>query len=209
MGFAEVVKIILLNWDSVTNGALGIQNIPRPVLFGKELTILNGGLYYLMLVYLLIVTLICIAVSKSKMGRALSAIRDDELASLLMGTNVNAYKISAFVLSACLAGFAGAFYAYMIRYIDPNTFSNDMSMMILSIVILGGRGSISGMFLGSMLLVIFPEVLRFMENYRFIIYGILLVVMMRFRPQGLLGGLSKKPYKLPKGVIIPVKEGVV
>ena len=93
----------------------------------------------------------------------------------------------------------------MIRYIDPNTFSNDMSMMILSIVILGGRGTLSGMFLGSSLLVSFPEVLRFMENYRFIVYGLLLVLMMRFRPQGLLGGPSKKPYRLPKGVVVPAK----
>lgn len=203
MGFAEVVKIVLLNWDSVTNGALGVQNIPRPVLFGFEFTVLNGGLYYLMLVYLAVVALVFLAVKRSKMGRALTAIRDDELAGTLMGVNTAGYKIAAFALSAALAGFAGALYAYMIRYIDPNTFSNDMSMMILSIVILGGRGSLVGMFMGSGLLVSFPEVLRFMENYRFIVYGLLLVLMMRFRPQGLLGGHSKRPYRLPKGVKLP------
>lgn len=207
MGFAEVVKIVLLNWDSVTNGALGVQNIPRPIVFGWQLTTPNGGLFYLMLLYLTIVTLICLAVKHSKMGRSLVAIREDELAAKLMGVNTAGYKIAAFALAAALAGFAGAFYAYMIRYIDPNTFSNDMSMMILSIVILGGRGTLGGMFLGASLLVSFPEVLRFMEDYRFIVYGLLLVLMMRFRPQGLLGGLSKKPYRMPKGVVIPAKEG--
>ena len=106
-------------------------------------------------------------------------------------------------MSGAMAGMAGAFYASMNRYIDANSFNFDISMTILCIVIFGGLGSIPGMIVGSLLLIAFPEVLRALADYRFVVYGLLLILMMRFRPQGLLGGLSKKPYKLPRGVTLP------
>ena len=94
----------------------------------------------------------------------------------------------------------------MNRYIDANTFNFDVSMTILCIVIFGGLGSIPGMIVGSFLLIAFPEVLRALSDYRFVVYGLLLIFMMRFRPQGLLGGLSRKPYRLPRGVRRPEQE---
>lgn len=200
LGFCEVVRMVLLNWESVTNGPLGISRIPRPNLFGIELTIANNGIYYLMLAFLLLTTGTIVAIVKSKVGRALKAIREDEMAAAMMGINVTAYKIFAFVVSAFFSGLAGAFYAHMIRFIDPNTFTFDTSIAILSIVILGGMGTIGGMFLGSALLISFPEVLRFLQEYRFVVYGAVLVIMMRFRPQGILGGQRNTEYKLPKGV---------
>lgn len=200
LGFAEVVRMILLNWESVTNGPLGISRIPRPSIFGVELTIANNGLYYLILVLLVLTTVTIYFIVRSKIGRALMAIRDDELAATMMGIRTTYYKVLAFVVAAFFSGLAGAFYAHMIRFIDPNTFTFDTSILILSIVILGGMGTIKGMFLGSSLLVSFPEVLRFLQEYRFVVYGVILVVMMRFRPQGILGGQKKTPYKLPKGV---------
>lgn len=200
LGFAEVIRMILLNWEKVTNGPLGISRIPRPSIFGVELTLANNGLYYLILVMVVIATLIINFIVRSKIGRALMAIRDDELAATMMGVNTTYYKILAFVVAAFFSGLAGAFYAHMIRFIDPNTFTFDVSILILSIVILGGMGTIKGMFLGSALLVSFPEILRFLQEYRFVVYGVILVLMMRFRPQGLLGGQKKTPYKLPKGV---------
>lgn len=200
LGFGEIVKMVAMNWDPVTNGTLGIKNIPKPVLFGIKLTTANGGLYYLMVVLLLIITLFCIAVVKSRTGRAFLAIKTDEMAGTMMGINVTYYKILAFVLSSCICAVAGAFYATLIGYIDPNTFTFDVSTLILSIVILGGMGTIRGMFLGSAILIAFPEVSRALMDYRFVVYGLILVLMMRFRPQGLLGWKSQMPYKLSVSV---------
>ena len=205
LGFLEVVRMAFLNWDSVTNGPLGISKIPRPSLFGFQLSLANNGMYYLMLILVTITTISIYFVVTSKVGRALMAIRDDELAATMMGVRTTYYKVIAFVISAFFSGLAGAFYAHMIRFIDPNTFTFDTSIMILSIVILGGMGSMKGMFLGSALLVSFPEALRFMQEYRFVVYGVILVLMMRFRPQGILGGHKRTPYKMPKGIEIDPK----
>ena len=171
------------------------------VLLGlPTLTISNYGLYDLMLVLVVLTTLFCIALVKSKTGRALQAIRADELASTMMGINVTSYKILAFVISACICAVGGALYSSLIGYIDPNTFNFDVSTLILSIVILGGMGTIRGMFIGAALLIAFPEVSRFLMEYRFVLYGVILVLMMRFRPQGILGWKSTMPYHLTKRV---------
>lgn len=207
LGFAEVVRMILLNWQSVTNGPLGISRIPRPELFGFELTIANNGLYYLILIFLVFTTITIFFIVNSKIGRALTAIRDDEIAAIMMGVKTTYYKVIAFVVAAFFSGLAGAFYAHMIRFIDPNTFTFDTSILILSIVILGGMGSMKGMFLGAFLLISFPEALRFVQEYRFVMYGLILVLMMRYRPQGLLGGHKKTDYKFPKGVFNDVGNG--
>lgn len=200
LGFGEIVKMIAMNWAPVTNGTLGVKNIPKPSVFGIDLTVANYGLYYLMLVLMLLTTLFCIVVIKSKTGRAFRAIKADELASTMMGIDITPYKILAFVISACICALGGALYATVIGYIDPNTFNFDVSTMILSIVILGGMGTIRGMFVGAVILIAFPEVSRFLMEYRFVLYGVILVVMMRFRPQGILGWKSTLPYKLTKGV---------
>ncbi len=201
-GFAEVVKMVTINWKDVTNGALGIKNIPAPNFFGIELAIKNNGLYYLALAILVLSVLVVYAVKYSKMGRALRAISDDELAVVLMGIDTNKYKILAFVIGAMLAGLIGAFYTSMQGYIDPYTFSADMSTLILCVVLVGGRGSIGGMIVSAFILMAFPEVLRFMADYRFVVYGAILIFMMRFKPDGMFGGKSKKPYKLPKGIVL-------
>lgn len=200
LGFAEIVKMIATNWESVTNGPMGVKNIPRPFLFGIELSLRNHGAYYLIFAILLLTTLACYLIVNSKIGRAFIAIKEDELAATMMGVNTVNYKVLAFVLSAMISGVGGAFYAHFMRYIDPNSFTFDTSILILSIVILGGMGTLRGMFVGALLLVSFPELLRFLEQYRFVFYGLVLVLMMRFRPQGLLGWQSRLPYKFPPGV---------
>ena len=205
-GFAEVVKVITLNWKGVTNGALGIKNIPAPTFFGTELSIQNGGLYYLALA-ILFLTIWCIwAIKNSNMGRILRAISDDPMAVVMMGINTTKYKILAFVIGAVFAGIIGAFYSGMQGYIDPYTFSADMSTLILCVVLVGGRGSIAGSIIAAILLVSFPEVLRFMADYRFVVYGAILIFMMRFKPDGMFGGKRKSPYKLPFKVQVK-KEG--
>lgn len=198
LGFGEIVKMVLTNWDKVTNGTLGLKNIPRPSIFGMNLTLKNNGIYYLMLVLVLLITLVCILLIKSKIGRAFMSIKEDELAATMMGIKTTRYKILAFVISAFITGVAGAFYASMIGFIDPNSFTFDTSIMIISIVILGGMGTVRGMFLGAAILIAFPEVFRFLMDYRFVVYGLILILMMRFRPQGVLGWKSQLPYKLTK-----------
>jgi len=207
IGFLEVIRMVLLSWESVTNGAFGIQNIPRPKFFGYELTTANGGIYLLALVALIASVYFSAALNDSKLGRNLRAIKNDDFATTMMGVNTNRYKVIAFTISGAMAGLAGTIFASMNRYIDPNTFNFDTSMLIVCICILGGMGSIKGQLLGALLLVSFPEILRSFALYRFVVYGLILLVMMRFRPQGLLGSLSTRPYKFPRGVKVK-EEGI-
>ncbi|MEY8354260.1 branched-chain amino acid ABC transporter permease [Lachnospiraceae bacterium 54-53] len=200
LGFGEIIKMIAMNWTPVTNGTLGVKNIPKPNLFGIKLTIANHGMYYLAAVILVLCTVFCYVLVKSRTGRAFQAIKGDELASVMMGINTTYYKILAFVISACICAAAGALYATLIGYVDPNTFNFDVSTLILSIVILGGMGTIRGMFLGAAILIALPEASRFLMSYRFVLYGVILVVMMRFKPQGILGWRSRLPYKISGGV---------
>lgn len=207
LGFGEIVRMVMLNWESVTNGSMGLRNIPRPKFFGIELTLANNGFYYLMLVLLALITFGCILIVKSKIGRAFMAIKEDELAATMMGVKTTRYKVLAFVLSAFISGIAGALYASMIRYIDPNSFTFDISILIISIVILGGMGTFRGVFLGAALLISFPELLRFLLDYRFVVYGFILVIMMHFRPQGLLGWQSQLPYKVSNRIRKELEKG--
>ncbi len=206
LGFGEIVKMVLLNGTDVTNGPMGLKNIPKPNLFGMDLTLANNGLYYLMLLLVLLVSAVCVVLIRSKTGRAFIAIKDDELAATMMGIHTSRFKILSFAFSAGIAGLAGAFYAPVIGFIDPNTFVFDVSTLIISIVILGGMGTMRGMYLGAAILIAFPEVARFLMDWRFVVYGLVLVVMMRFRPQGLLGWKSQMPYKLPKLTRIALEE---
>lgn len=221
LGFLEVIRMIALNWESVTGGPLGVSKIARPVIFGFELKIVNGGFYYLIVLLVLLTLLVSYLIVNSKQGRAIMSVREDELAANLMGIYTFRYKLLAFVLAAFFAGLAGAFYAHFMGYIDQNSFTFDISITILSMVILGGMGTLKGMIVGAALLSPLPELLRGVsslmssfpswlqieqpDQLRFVIYGLILVLMMRFRPQGLLGGQSKKPYKMPKG--IKLEEG--
>ncbi len=206
IGFCEVVRMTFLNWEWLARGPLGLNKIPRPVFFGIKLTSFNGGYYYLVLFLVILTTFIMYRIVNSKFGRALVSIREDELAATLMGIKTTKYKVAAFVISAFFAGIAGSFYAHFMTYIDPNGFVFDESVLMLSIVILGGMGTLKGMYLGSVLLVTLPEMLRSLQEYRFVMYGVVLVVMMRFRPQGILGGQSRHPYQLPKGVTVDTEK---
>ncbi len=200
LGFGEIVKTILKNWKDVTGGTLGVKPIPKPTLFGTSMTLANNGLYFIMLFLLLLVTAFCIVAVKSKTGRAFLAIKTDETAAIMMGINVTYYKVLAFVLSGVICAVAGGYYATTMGYIDPNSFTFDTSTTILSIVILGGMGTVRGVFLGSLILTVFPELSRALMDYRFVVYGVILVLMMRFRPQGILGWKSQVPYKLSRRV---------
>ena len=197
LGFCEIVQMILKQWEAVTNGNYGIRNIPKPIFFGMKLDMKNGGLFYLALAMCVLTGLACLAIKNSKAGRAFLAIKDDELAATMMGIRTSRYKILAFVISAFITGLGGGIYCVVANgFIEPGGFVFNTSILILSVVIVGGLGTIRGMVFGSALLWLFPQVFRFLNEWRFVIYGVLLVVMMQFRPQGALGWQSTLPFRL-------------
>ncbi len=171
--------------------------------------------------YVALTVLVTKLIINSKIGRAIKAIRDDELVAVMMGINIKKYKVIAYILCAFFAGLAGTLYGPFIGYINNATFNYDICMSSLVIIILGGIGQIKGALIGSIIITPLGELLRGLttvmkslpawmqisqpEQWRFVIYGLIMVLMMRFRPQGILGGQSKLPYKMPKG--ISSKEG--
>lgn len=188
LGFNEIIRLLLLNWDKLTRGPMGLPGIPAPSIFGRSFTT-NLSYYYLNLVMVVITLVIIHRVLHSRIGRNLLAIREDEIAAEAMGILPAKYKTMAFVLGAVFAGMAGSFYAHYVSYIDPQSFSFDESVSILSMVVLGGMGNMAGAVLGAVIMVILPEMLRFLAEYRVLIYGLALVIMMLVRPQGILGGV--------------------
>ncbi len=180
LGFAEILKVIFLNLD-ITNKALGLS-VPPPN------TSIPMPFYVWMVTILVIVGVTFI--QNSRFGRALKAIREDEIAAETMGINSTRYKNQAFAIGCFLAGIGGGLYAHFIAYINPSDFAFMKSIDILNMVVLGGLGSIPGAILGAGVLTIAPEFLRFMSEYRMLVYGALLVFLMVFRPNGLLGGVD-------------------
>ena len=180
LGFAEIVKVVFLNLN-LTNKALGLS-IPQPDT-AIPLFFHVWGVAILSIVF---VTFL----HTSRFGRALKAIREDEIAAEAMGINLARYKVQSFAIGTFLAGIGGALYAHFMSYINPSDFGFLKSVDILSMVVLGGLGSIPGTVIGAALLTAAPEFLRFMADYRMLVYGALLVTLMVFRPNGLLGGVD-------------------
>lgn len=194
--FQIIIFSILNNWISFTGGPLGIPGIPQPVLFGFKI---SSHLAFLMFVgiFAVISYLVLSRLVQSPFGRILRAIREDEVFAMSLGKDVVKFKLTAFVISAAVASIGGSLYAYNISYIDPTSFTIMESIFILSIVIIGGAGNLQGSIAGAALLIFIPEMLRFIgmpssiaANMRQIFYGLLLVLFMMFRPQGLLGEYS-------------------
>ena len=187
LGFGEIVRLILNNWDSLTRGPNGISGIAPPALMSFSLGKLTYY-YYLVLFFVLLTLFITRRVYYSKIGRAWVAIREDEIASSAMGIHATMYKLYAFAFGAFWAGLAGALFAGKMQFVSPESFTFMESVFILCMVILGGLGSIYGVVFGAFLLVLLPEVLREVQLYRMLALGAGLVILMIFRPQGLLGG---------------------
>ncbi len=197
LGFGEITRIVILNWRSFTRGPMGISGIPVPKLFGW--TFDGRGYYYLVLVLSVITVATMYRMYHSRVGRALIAIREDETAAHSMGVNVFGYKVLAFTVGCFFAGIAGSFFAHFQRYISADSFANLESFSIITMLALGGTGSIIGPVLGSTILVVIPEVFRVLMRFRGVIYGLTLIVVIVYRPGGLANvkGIFEKP-KLPK-----------
>lgn len=193
LGFQVIVFGVLYNWVSLTRGPYGIPGIPIPSVLGLKID--TVFLYFVFSGALAAACLLLLrAVIRSPFGRLLRAVRDDEIAAAALGKNVPRVKTTAFIIGAALAAIPGALFAGYMRYIDPTSFTLMEAIFILSIVVIGGAGSFAGPVVGAVFMVLLPEALRFMHmpdavaaNMRQIIYGLLLIVLMRVRPRGFLG----------------------
>lgn len=193
LGFQVITFSVLYNFVSFTRGPYGIHSIPRPGIFGIEF---DNHFFYVFLIIVLVSLcfLILWQLSVSPFGRVLKAIREDEISAIALGKNTNNLKILAFAFASGIAAVAGSFYAGYVTYIDPTSFTISESIFILSIVLIGGSGNLKGPIAGSIFLVILPEILRFLNipdtiapNVRQMIYGGILILLMRYRVQGIWG----------------------
>ncbi len=189
LGFGEIIRLVEINWVSLTRGPLGILNIPKPSFFGFQINS-NLQFYFLILGILIVSTLLLCRLVNSRMGRAVIATREDAIAAEAMGVNVFGYKTMVFVISAAMAGLCGAFFAQYTSYIDPTSFKSDQSTLLIIMALLGGMGSQIGPFIGAMILTILPEMIRELMEYRMLLYGVVLLIIMQVRPDGLLGGVN-------------------
>jgi branched-chain amino acid transport system permease protein len=196
LGFGEIVRIIAVNTEAI-GGAAGLTDIPGPSsVFGIEFTVMDPRTYYwLTLTLLLLVIWGVLRLSHRKPGRAWEAIREDEDVAEFMGVATLKYKLWAFIIGGAVGGLAGAIYASQIRSIQPEMFTLNLSIMILACVVFGGMGNIWGVILGAVILGYIPEKLRFLSDYRIIFFGLLMVVMMNIRPNGLLPRQKREKFQ--------------
>lgn len=214
LGFGEIIRILLNNWTNVTGGPSGISGIAKPTLFGLEFTrraktegaqtfhdffgISYSSSYKVIFLYLIAVLLVIFVIylinrlMRMPIGRAWEALREDEIACRSLGLNRTAIKLSAFTLGASTAGFAGSFFAARQGFISPESFIFIESAIILAIVVLGGMGSQIGVILAAIVMTILPELAREFSEYRMLMFGLLMVLMMRWRPEGLVP--MKRPH---------------
>jgi branched-chain amino acid transport system permease protein len=207
LAFGEIIRIVILNWVSLTNGPNGISDIPRPTLFGLTFS-MGGGpgtvadffgvepnisqrvafLYYVILGLALLTNWVSLRLRRLPLGRAWEALREDEVACRALGINITVTKLTAFAIGACFGGFAGAFFATRQAFISPESFTFMESAIVLAIVVLGGLGSQLGVALAALVMIGGSEVFRNLAEYRMLIFGGALVVMMILRPRGLVSG---------------------
>lgn len=193
LGFQSIVFVILYNWVEVTNGSYGLSDIPRPNLFGIEIASIAAYFIFCGAICVFCAGLIYL-LCQSPFGRVLKAVREDALSAEALGKPVFRLKILISVIASGFAAVAGVLFAGYARYLDPTTFTLDESIFVLSMVIIGGAGNFAGPIAGAIMLVVLPEALRFLgisdavaANVRQIIYGLSIIVLMRYRPQGVFG----------------------
>ncbi|HWO76597.1 MAG TPA: branched-chain amino acid ABC transporter permease [Bacillus sp. (in: firmicutes)] len=202
LGFGEIVRVILVNMESVTNGAIGISGIPQMGNqmyaslekwgFSADLLGLQRNQFVFLSIFIVLLLVVIFLIfffvrqSSSRIGRAFSSIKMDENAAASMGVNVTYYKVLSFVQGAIFAGLAGALYAHVMSFISPEDFSYQRAVEILVFTVFGGSEVVAGAVFGGFFLTLLPEVLRPISEYRYMIYGLLLVALMYFRPQGII-----------------------
>ncbi len=199
LGFGEIIRIVLENWVSFSNGPRGIKDIPGPSSFGIHLNQHQSVIYiYFIIIAICIITVFFVnRLENSRIGRAWIALRDDEIACQAMGIDKTKTKLTAFALGASWAGLAGVIFAAKTSYINPMSFTIWESITILCVVVIGGMGSAIGVIAGALVLILIPEYLRAVAEYRMLIFGALQIVVMVFKPEGLIKAV-RKTYKYSK-----------
>jgi|SRR3989344_9023 len=192
-GFNIIIYSVMLNWQGLTRGPLGLPGIGRPELFGLILSE-NGAFLILVIILTVFVFLLSQAITRSSFGRVLMAIREDEKVIQVFGYRTHSYKLLIFIVSAGMASIAGSLFASYITFIDPSSFVLMESIFILAIIILGGLANNKGAVLGAIIMILLPEALRFVgfpteiaAQMRQVVYGVLLIILMIYRPQGVMG----------------------
>ncbi len=186
LGIGEIVGLVILNWESLTRGPMGVTGIP-PLEVGPVDLSSAAAAYWVALAALVLLALAQTRLLRTHLGRTFRAIRDDDVAARTYGISLDRYKGLAFAVSGFAAGISGAISAHLYSYINNETWTSQVSILALTMVILGGMGNTLGAVLGALLLTALPEVFRFTAEYRLLIYGLVLLLVIRFRPQGLLG----------------------
>lgn len=194
LGFGSIAKIVIENWEEVFNGAKGIAGIPRPGFFSLDMDIATATTYtyYLMILMVVFAIFITNRLKDSRIGRAWMALREDEIACVAMGVDMAKTKLGAYAFGAFWAGLVGVLFAARNTYINPNSFTFMESALVLSIVVMGGMGSIIGVIIAALVLVLMPEYLRAFAEYRMLMFGAVMVLMMIFRPEGLIANVRRK-----------------
>lgn len=196
LGFGEIIRLILENWNDFSFGPSGIANIPRPGFFGIKMSLEQSSIFiYFLLIALVIFTIFVVnRLKDSRIGRAWIALREDEVACQAMGVDRTKTKLTAFALGATWAGMAGVMFAAKTTFINPASFTIWESINVLCIVVLGGMGSILGVIFGALALILLPEYLRAFSEYRMLLFGSILVTMMVFRPGGIISA-KRRTYR--------------
>lgn len=203
LGFGEVIRIVLENWNEFSFGPSGVANIPRPGFFGMTFKLQTATIYiyFIMIAMVLFTIFVVRRLENSRTGRAWIAMREDEIASESMGIDITRAKITTFALGAFWAGMVGVIFAAKTTFINPASFTLWESVMILCVVVIGGMGSIFGVVIGALVLILLPEYLRAFSEYRMLMFGAILVLMMVFRPGGIISNIRKvykfEPKPLP------------
>ncbi|HLZ06526.1 MAG TPA: high-affinity branched-chain amino acid ABC transporter permease LivM [Bradyrhizobium sp.] len=204
LAFGEIIRLVIINWQSLTNGPNGISGIPRPTLFGIPLTADDNGLaarlgieyspthrivflFYVILAMALLTNWVTIRLRRLPIGRAWEALREDEVACRALGINTTTTKLTAFATGAMFGGFAGAFFATRQGFISPESFTFQESALVLAIVVLGGMGSQLGVALAALTMIGGFELFRGLEQFRMLVFGLAMVLLMIWRPRGLIG----------------------
>jgi branched-chain amino acid transport system permease protein len=226
LAFGEIIRLVIINWQSLTGGPNGVSSIPRPSFFGIPLDNSDNGLaarlgieysptqrivflFYLILALALLTNWVTIRLRRLPIGRAWEALREDEVACRALGINTTTTKLTAFATGAMFGGFAGAFFATRQGFISPESFTFQESALVLAIVVLGGMGSQLGVALAALAMIGGFELFRSLETYRMLVFGMAMVLIMIWRPRGLIGHRAPTVY-LTKAQAISsdlVKEG--
>ncbi len=211
LGFGEIIRLVLENWNEFSFGPSGIANIPRPGLFGIQMSLHQATiyLYFVMLLLVLLTIFVVRRLQDSRIGRAWIALREDEVACQAMGIDKTRTKLSAFAMGATWAGMAGVVFAAKTTFINPASFTLWESIIILCVVVLGGMGSVIGVIFGALTLILLPEYLRVFSEYRLLVFGAVLVVMMVFRPGGIVSQVRRTYQFEGKGAGKPKAEAAI